>query len=94
MQSKKEILYHALPIEKEYEPIECVLDRDDISKEELQEMPNLKLVINSEDEFPEEDLMGLEVIKNSNIDFQKYTLKKPTLIMRAMKLKMELTVRK
>ena len=68
------MIYHTLPIEKEYEPVIFIYDRSEISNEELKEMPNLKLVINSEDEFPENDLMGLEELKESNIDFRKYTL--------------------
>lgn len=71
---KSETLYHSLPIEKEYEPMEFVFDRNEISKEELNEMPNLKLVINSQEDFPDENLMGLKDIKESDIDFQKYTL--------------------
>lgn len=71
---KSEVLYHSLPIEKEYETLKYVFDRGEISKEELQKMPNLRLIINSEDEFPEENLLGLEELKESNIDFNKYTL--------------------
>ena len=71
---KEEILYHTLPIEKEYEMIEHVFDRSEISSEELKGLPNLKLVINSEDEFPGENLPGLDELKESDIDFQKYTL--------------------
>ena len=67
-------LYQLLPIVKEYEPVEYVFDGGEISKEEWQEMPNLRLIINSEDEFPEEYLPGLEELKESNIDFKKYTL--------------------
>ena len=68
------MLYHTLPVEKEYEPIMHVYDRNATSNEELQDMPNLKLVINSKDEFPGENIMGLEELKESNIDFHKYTL--------------------
>ena len=71
---KSEILYHTLPIEKEYETLKYVFDRNEISNEEFKEMPNLQLVINSVKEFPEENLMGLEELKESDIDFQKYTL--------------------
>ena len=71
---KNEQLYQKLPIVKEYEPEYYIFDRDEISKEELNEMPNLKLVINNEDEFPQDNLMGLDEIKESKIDFQKYTL--------------------
>lgn len=71
---KDEFLYHTLPVEKEYALLKFVFDRNEISKDELNVMPNLKLVINSEEEFPEEKLMGLEEIKDSDIDFQKYTL--------------------
>ena len=43
---KEEILYHTLPIEKEYEALKYVFDRNEITEEEFKEMPNLKLVIN------------------------------------------------
>ena len=72
--NKHEMVYHTLPIEKEYEALKYVFDRNEISEEELKEMPNLKLVINSEEEFPKEELMGLEELKDSEIDFRKYTL--------------------
>lgn len=71
---KEEILYHTLPIEKEYEALKYVFDRNEISEEKLKEMPNLKIVINSESEFPQEDLIGLEELKESGIDFKKYTM--------------------
>ena len=67
-------LYQILPIVKEYEPEYYIFDGDEISKEEWLEMQNLRFIINSEDEFPEDDLMGLEELKESNIDFHKYTL--------------------
>lgn len=72
--NNKNDLYQFLPIVKEYEPEYYVFDRDEISKEELQEMPDLRLVINSENEFPQENLLGIEELKDSNIDFKKYTL--------------------
>ena len=56
---ESEMIYHSLPIEKEYEVLKYVFDRNEISEEKLKEMPNLKLVINSESEFPQEDLIGL-----------------------------------
>ena len=63
-----------LPIVKEFEPEYYIFDGDEISKEEWLEMQNLRLIINSEVEFPEVELMGLEELKESNIDFRKYTL--------------------
>ena len=71
---KSEMIYHTIPIEKEYEAFKYVFDRNKISEEELKEMPNLQLVINSEDEFPDEDLRGLEELKESDIDFKQYTM--------------------
>ena len=71
---KNEMIYHSLPIEKEYDALKYVFDRNEISEEELKEMPNLKLVINSESEFPQEDLIGLAELKESGIDFKKYTM--------------------
>lgn len=71
---KSEKLYQTLPIVMEYKPVEYVFDRGEISKEELNKMPNLMLVINSKDEYPEENLMGLEELKESDIDFKKHTL--------------------
>ena len=71
---KSEMIYHTVPIEKEYEAFKYVFDRNDISEEKLKEMPNLKLVINSESEFPQEDIIGLEELKESGIDFKKYTM--------------------
>ena len=71
---ESEKLYQFLPIAKEYEPEYYVFDGDEISKEEWLEMQNIRFIINSEDEFPEEDLMGLEELKKSDIDFKKYTL--------------------
>ena len=71
---KSEKLYQSLPIVKEFEPMEYVFDWDKTSKDEFQKMPNITFVINSEDEFPEENLIGLEELKESNIDFRKYTL--------------------
>lgn len=71
---KSEKLYQSLPIAKEFEGEYFIFDRGEISKEELHEMPNLTLVINSQDEFPQENLMGLKEIKESDIDFRKYTL--------------------
>ena len=71
---KSEILYHTLPIEKEYEALYYIFDWNEISKEELKEMPNLKMVINSESDYPQEDLIGLEELKESDINFHKYTL--------------------
>ena len=67
-------LYQMLPIVKEFEPVYYIFDGDEISKEEWVEMQNLRLIINSEDEFPEEELLGLEELKENNIDFRKYTL--------------------
>ena len=67
-------LYQILPIVKEFEPEYYIFDGDEISKEEWIEMQNLRLIINSEEEFPEEELLGLEELKESNIDFRKYTL--------------------
>ena len=67
-------LYQMLPIVKEFEPEYYIFDGDEISKEEWLEMQNLRLIINSEEEFPEEELLGLEELKESNIDFRKYTL--------------------
>ena len=67
-------LYQMLPIVKEFEPEYYIFDGDEISKEEWVEMQNLRLIINSEEEFPEEELLGLEELKESNIDFRKYTL--------------------
>ena len=69
-----EKLYHLLPIDEEFEPEYYIFDGDEISKEEWVEMQNLRLIINSEEEFPEEELLGLEELKESNIDFRKYTL--------------------
>lgn len=71
---KSEMIYHTLPVEKEYEALTYVFDWNEISKEELQELPNLQLVINSDDDFPEENLMGLEELKESDIDFKNFTL--------------------
>ena len=67
-------LYQMLPIVKEFEPVYYIFDGDEISKEEWLEMQNLRFIINSEEEFPKENLMGLEELKESNIDFRKYTL--------------------
>ena len=67
-------LYQMLPIVKEFEPEYYIFDGDEISKEEWLEMQNLRLIINSEEEFPEEELLGLKELKESNIDFRKYTL--------------------
>ena len=71
---KSEILYLTLPIEKEYDTMMHIYNRSEISDDELKDMPNLKLVINSDDEFPVENLLGLDELKESDIDFQKYTL--------------------
>ena len=71
---ESEMIYHTLPVEKEYEALKYFFDRNEISEEKLKEMPNLKLVINSESEFPQEDLIGLEELKESGIDFKKYTM--------------------
>ena len=71
---KSDSPYQILPIVKEFEPEYYIFDGDEISKEEWLEIQNLRFIINSEDEFPEEDLIGLEELKQSNIDFRKYTL--------------------
>ena len=38
---ESEMIYHTLPVEKEYEALKYVFDRNEISAEELKEMPNL-----------------------------------------------------
>ena len=62
------------PIEYEFEPEYVVFNRQDLTKEEFQAMRELSLVIYSEEDFPDEDLMGLQQLKDSNIDFNRYTL--------------------
>ena len=69
-----ERLYKNLSIDKEFEPEYLVYDIDEISDEEKAKLKNCTFVINGEDEFPQEELMGLEKLKESNIDFKKYTL--------------------
>ena len=71
---EREKPYQMLPIVKEFEPEYYIFSGDEISKEEWLEMQDLRFIINSENEFPEENLMGLEELKESNIDFRKYTL--------------------
>lgn len=51
-----------------------VIDWAALTPEERQQYPSLNCVVNSENEFPQENLMGLEKIKSMNIDFEKYTL--------------------
>ena len=62
------------PIISDLETESQVLDWASLTSEERQRYPNLNCVVNSEDEFPQENLMGLEKIKSINIDFEKYTL--------------------
>ena len=71
---KSEKLYQSLPVVQEFEPVEYVFDWYETSKEEFQNMPEVMFIINSDDEFPEKNLMGLEELKESDIDFRKYTL--------------------
>lgn len=69
-----EPLPQKLPIQYEFEPEYIVFNRTELTSEELEEMPDISFVINSEDEFPDEDLMWLNPLKESNIDFQAQTL--------------------
>ena len=71
---KTEQLYQTLSVKYEFEPVEYIFDWEETSKEEFQEMANLSLIINSEDDFPEENLLGLQQLKDSKINFKKYTL--------------------
>ena len=48
-----------LPIVKEFEPEYYIFDGDEISKEEWVEMQNLRLIRNSEDEFPGGGTIGI-----------------------------------
>lgn len=64
----------SFPIEYEFEPEYIVYNRQNLTPEQLEEMPTKGLAIYTESDFPEENLMGLEKLKNSNIDFNKYTL--------------------
>ena len=41
---ESEMIYHTLSIEKEYEALKYVFDRNEITEEELKEMPNLKII--------------------------------------------------
>ena len=52
-------LYQMLPIVKEFEPEYYIFDGDEISKEEWVEMQNLRLIRNSEDEFPGGGTIGI-----------------------------------
>lgn len=62
------------PIEYEFETEYRAFNRAELTSEELAAMPDKSFVIYSEDDFPDEDLMGLQQIKDSDIDFNKYTL--------------------
>ena len=62
------------PIISELDTESKVIDWAALTSEERQQYPNLNCVVNSEDDFPKENLMGLEKIKSMNIDFDKYTL--------------------
>lgn len=62
------------PIISELDTESKVIDWAALTSEERKQYPNLNRVVNSEDEFPQENLMDLEKIKSMNIDFDKYTL--------------------
>ena len=67
-------LYINYPIQKEIETSSKVIDWDILSPDEKKQYPSISFVINSQDDFPERDLMDLENIKSLDIDFEKYTL--------------------
>lgn len=62
------------PIQQELETAYAVLDWASLTSEQRKQYPSKSFVINSYEEYPEENLMGLEEIKAMNIDFQRYTL--------------------
>lgn len=62
------------PIIAELDTESKVINILDLTPDERQEYRTQNFVINSEEEFPEEDLMSLEKIKSMKIDFNKYTL--------------------
>lgn len=67
-------LPESLPIEYEFEPVDVIFNTLDINSEELKGMPDKSYIVYSDSDFPEEDLMGLQQIKESDIDFNEYTL--------------------
>lgn len=67
-------LYQKFPIQSELETEFVVLDWIALTPEQRAEYKRGNFVIDSESDFPEENLMGLEKIKAMNIDFNKYTL--------------------
>lgn len=62
------------PIQQELETQSLQLDWGNMTAEEKQQYKQLSFVINSENEFPQENLLNLDKIKSIDIDFDKYTL--------------------
>lgn len=67
-------MYKVYPIQEELETQQKVLDWASMTSDERKQYPSQSFVINSYDEFPEEDLMDLDVIKSYDIDFTRNTL--------------------
>ena len=67
-------MYQIFPIQEELETPSVILDWNSLSSEEKQQYKLVSYVINSQEDFPTDNLLGLEKIKSMNIDFDKYTL--------------------
>lgn len=67
-------MYLTFPIQSELETESLELNWAALTSEQRQEYKRGNFVIDSEEEFPEENLMGLERIKSMHIDFDRYTL--------------------
>lgn len=67
-------MYQNFPIQAELETESRQLDWVALTSEQRQEYKRGNYVIDSKEDFPDENLMGLEKIKSMNIDFDKYTL--------------------
>lgn len=67
-------MYQIFPIQAELETDSQEINWAELTSEERKEYKTLSCVIDSPEDFPNENLMGLEKIKSMHIDFDKYTL--------------------
>lgn len=67
-------MVQTFPIQSELESEYKVLDWSELTPEERHQYRRVNYVIDSQEDFPDENLLGLDRIKSMNIDFEKYTL--------------------
>lgn len=67
-------MYQVFPIQEELETEQTVLDWAALSSDERKLYPRVSFVVNSREDFPEDNLMGIDALKSMNIDFERHTL--------------------